>query len=137
MDDDVHKQMVFERNRKSKGVAYLFWLFTGWFGGHRFYAGKTKSAAVQLILTLTGVGFLVTFFWWLADSILIPGMVNERNFETLQMIRGPVRGPNGARLQDEEPRPAMPQLDQKREAMLSELRSTGYKKERSDPSGLY
>jgi len=134
MDDNLHKQMVFEENRRSKGVAYLLWLFTGWFGGHRFYAGKTKSAAVQLVLTLTGIGFLVTFFWWLADSILIPGMINESNFETLEMIRG---GPMDARPEGEPPIPSTPQLDHKREAMLNELRSTGYKKERRDPTNLY
>jgi hypothetical protein len=45
--------------------AVLLCLFFGFFGAHRFYVGKTRSAIVQL-LTLGGLGV-----WALADLILI------------------------------------------------------------------
>ena len=51
-------------------VVYLIlaW-FLGVFGAHRFYAGKTGSAIVMLILTCTIVGMLITCVWWLIDLI--------------------------------------------------------------------
>lgn len=33
-------------------MAYVFWLFLGLFGAHRFYLGKRKSALAQLFLTV-------------------------------------------------------------------------------------
>ena len=46
----------------------LLWLF-GFFGAHRFYAGKTVSGVVMLILTCTIYGALITAVWWLFDLI--------------------------------------------------------------------
>ncbi|WP_234027261.1 TM2 domain-containing protein [Erythrobacter sp. KY5] len=137
MDDNLHKQMVFEENRKSTGVAYLLWLFLGWFGVHRFYTGNTKSGAIQLVLTLTGIGFLlVTFWWWLFDALLVPGLVNERNRNTIDMINASMSYRDGEHV--EEPRRIETEADRKREAMLEDLRQTGYRKERrSDFSQLY
>ncbi|MEH6633499.1 MAG: TM2 domain-containing protein [Halopseudomonas aestusnigri] len=43
---------------KSLPIAYLLWLFTGVFGGHRWYLGKRWSAATILISSLF-------FFFWL------------------------------------------------------------------------
>ena len=40
-------------------------VFTGFFGGHRFYAGKTGSA-IGMIFTIGGLGL-----WWVYDCILI------------------------------------------------------------------
>ena len=136
MDDNLYKQMMFEENRKSKAVAYLLWLFTGWFGVHRIYSGNTKSGVTQLVLTLTGVGFVVVFFWWLLDFFLVSGMVNDQNRETLAMLNAPTPGApdqSGAPRQRREV-----ELDPKREAMLEDLRQTGYRKQRrNDYSRLY
>ena len=136
VDEDLKKQMLFEQNEKSKGVAYLLWLFLGWLGVHRMYAGKTKSGIAQMLLSFTVVGFvLVTLWWWIIDAFLIPGMINERNLKTIEMIYGPLKQDSAG---DDAPRDAQGELDSKRQAMLEDLRATGYKKERRDEiSRLY
>ncbi|WP_252260224.1 TM2 domain-containing protein [Erythrobacter aurantius] len=136
VDEDLKKQMLFEQNEKSKGVAYLLWLFLGWLGVHRMYAGKTKSGIAQMLLSFTVVGFvLVTLWWWIIDAFLIPGMINERNLKTIDMIYGPEKKGGAA---PGEPGQIPTELDAKRQAMLEDLRATGYKKERRDSfSELY
>lgn len=136
MDDNLQKQMLFEQNEKSKGVAYILWLLFGWLGVHRFYAGKTKSGLAQLLLTLSVVGFvLVSLWWWLIDAFLIPDMINERNLKTIDMIYGPEREENA---EETEERELPVELDEKRQRMLEDLRTTGYRKERRDEiSRLY
>jgi TM2 domain-containing membrane protein YozV len=57
--------------------AYLLWFFLGPFGGHRFYLGRKGSAIVQLILSLTIVGLLITLPWWLIDAFLVGGICRE------------------------------------------------------------
>ena len=87
--DDAQKLMLYDASKKSVLVAYLLWSFLGSVGAHRFYAGKTRSAVVMLLLflvswplTLILVGF-VTFaiagLWWLIDAFLIPGMIEDYN----------------------------------------------------------
>ncbi len=44
---------------------FFLCLFPGWLGAHRFYAGKFKSGAIQLV-TLGGLGF-----WALFDLIML------------------------------------------------------------------
>lgn len=85
------RQMNFDANKKSMGVAYLLWFFFGGFGGHRFYAGRTQSAAIQLglvvMIYVLGLAVNPAFFmlglatgiWMLADAFLIPGMIRDRN----------------------------------------------------------
>ncbi|QFT77099.1 TM2 domain-containing protein [Erythrobacter sp. THAF29] len=132
MDDDLHKQMVFEANRKSVGITYLLWFFLGFFGAHRFYAGSTKTGVAQLLLALSIVGWLVLIPWLLVDLVLIPGMVREENMKTINTLT--YGDPDGAQ-------PARPRVqteaDRKREAMLEDLRATGYKKQHRDNSHLY
>ncbi|MFL0357284.1 TM2 domain-containing protein [Erythrobacter sp. GH1-10] len=132
MNEDMHKQMVFEANRKSVGIAYLLWLFLGAFGVHRFYAGSTKTGIAQLLLAISIVGWLVLIPWLLADLVLIPGLIRDRNMETISLLtHGDPAGPAP-------PQPkAQAKLDPKREAMLEDLRATGYRKERRDSSHLY
>jgi hypothetical protein len=50
---------------KSRLAAFLLALFTGIFGGHRFYVGKIGSGILQLC-TIGGLGI-----WWLADMVLV------------------------------------------------------------------
>jgi len=54
---------------KSVVVYFLLLWFFGLLGAHRFYAGKTGSAVLMLILTCTVFGILVTSIWWLVDLI--------------------------------------------------------------------
>lgn len=134
------KEMVFEANEKSKGVAYLLWLVFGWLGVHRFYAGKTGSGLAQLLLTLSAVGFVVTFVWWIVDAFKIPEMINEHNLGVIDMIYGPERSvaEKSEQFADGRNRELPNETDERRQAMLDDLRQTGYRKERPDPiSRLY
>ena len=82
------------RNEKSVMVAYLLWFFLGGFSAHRFYAGATVSACIQLFLNIGGLfmvmggaasndvgsmgfGFLMIVsagLWLFIDIFLIPGL---------------------------------------------------------------
>ena len=68
-----------EANKKTALVAYILWFFLGLFGAHNFYLKRTGVAVAQLILSLTIVGMLITFFWVLVDAFLIPGWVRNQN----------------------------------------------------------
>ena len=61
--------------RGSGRVAFVFWLFLGLVGGHRYYLGRVPTAILQT-LTLGGLGV-----WWLLDLLLLPGMVRSANGE--------------------------------------------------------
>jgi TM2 domain-containing membrane protein YozV len=65
------------KKQKSTGTAWLLWFFTGGFGGHRFYVGKTGTA-VGMLLTLGGLGI-----WTFIDLFLVNGMVKNAN-ETIE-----------------------------------------------------
>ncbi|WP_276651260.1 TM2 domain-containing protein [Corynebacterium vitaeruminis] len=54
-------------------VAYVLWLFLGFFGAHRFYLGENVGGVLQL-LTVGGAGL-----WWMLDVALIPGLVDSAN----------------------------------------------------------
>lgn len=86
---DTQAMMAFESSKKSAGTAYLLWFFTGGFGGHRFYLGRTGSAVAQLCLTIFGIltaVLIVGFFllaavgiWLLVDLFTIGGLVEDHN----------------------------------------------------------
>ncbi|MCQ2582204.1 MAG: NINE protein [Alphaproteobacteria bacterium] len=59
---------------KSIWVYLILCWFLGIFGAHRFYAHKTGSAVVMLILTCTFYGIIITGIWSLVD--LIVGICN-------------------------------------------------------------
>lgn len=84
---DVQQQILVEQRisnaRPSAGVAYLLAIFLGVFGAHRFYLGRTGSALVMLLLTITVLGVAITTVWTLVDLFLIPGMIRE-NIEILR-----------------------------------------------------
>jgi TM2 domain-containing membrane protein YozV len=82
---DMRALIMFEANKKNVGVAYALWFFLGYFGAHNFYLGRTTIAVVQLLLSLTIAGLLVTFFWTLVDAFLIPGWVRRENSQLLWM----------------------------------------------------
>ncbi len=86
---DTQALMAFESNKKSVGLAFVFWFFLGGLGGHRFYLGRTGSAVAQLLLSIFGwltvvVGFGLLLLvplgiWLLVDAFLISGMVQAHN----------------------------------------------------------
>lgn len=58
---------------KSKGVAYLLWLFLGLFGVHCFYLGKVGKGILYLCTAgVFGVG-------WLIDLFTLSGQVDVYN----------------------------------------------------------
>ena len=79
LSNDTRVLMLFDANKKIAVVAYILWLFLGWFGGHNFYLGRTGVAITQLILTLTVIGWLITIIWVFVDDFLIPSWVRREN----------------------------------------------------------
>jgi GYF domain 2/TM2 domain len=69
-------QIIVEPNHSnrvnmSKGVLAIACWFVGCFGVHRFLAGKTGSGIVQLILSLTFIGLVISVPWVIIDFIMI------------------------------------------------------------------
>lgn len=58
-------------SEKSLVVTVLLVLFGGVIGLHRFYAGKTGTAVVMLILSISLIGLLVSSPWALIDLITV------------------------------------------------------------------
>jgi len=79
LSNDTRVLILFEANKKIAVVAYILWVFLGWFGGHNFYLGRIGVAVAQLILTLTVVGWLITIIWVFVDGFLIPSWVRDQN----------------------------------------------------------
>ncbi|MCL6456860.1 MAG: TM2 domain-containing protein [Gorillibacterium sp.] len=81
---DARELMLLDSEVKNQGknmvVAYVLWYFLGVVGGHRFYMGKTGSAVVQLILSITVVGLIVTLIWWIVDAFQLHNWVKEHNY---------------------------------------------------------
>ncbi|GGN90682.1 hypothetical protein GCM10010112_76270 [Actinoplanes lobatus] len=59
--------------RKDARTAYLIWVFSGIFGGHRFYLGDT-GRSIAMLFTLGGLGV-----WTLIDLLFIRGRVRAVN----------------------------------------------------------
>ena len=133
MDDEYRQQLVFEKNLKSVPVAYLLWLFLGGLGVHRFYAGDTTGGLVRLLLSMTFFGLAIVIFLWIYDAFRIPGLIQDRNRETLELMGLSDPQPHS----DAAPLPAKNETDQRRAAMLEDLRKTGYRKERRSLDDLY
>ena len=75
--DVVEIDMRTDEEARSPFVAYALWFFLGWFGVHRFYAGRPKSGLAMALLTVSMVGFVGSFFWWMADSIGLGRILQE------------------------------------------------------------
>ncbi|WP_049642807.1 TM2 domain-containing protein [Candidatus Rhodobacter oscarellae] len=88
----TQQQMLVEQrvgnDSKSILVAYLLAIFFGGFGIHRFYLGRSGSAAAMLIMFVLGwvtfaivVGIILLIavgIWVIVDLFLIPGMVESQ-----------------------------------------------------------
>jgi TM2 domain-containing membrane protein YozV len=89
LSTDARTMLMFEMNKKEVCVAYALWFFLGYFGAHNFYLKRTVIAVVQLLLTLTIVGVVITFLWTLADAFLIPGLVRRDNYRLALTLGAP------------------------------------------------
>ena len=58
-------------NEKSWVAALLLCFFLGGFGAHRFYTGHTGTGVLQLVLTITLIGAIISGPWILIDLISI------------------------------------------------------------------
>ena len=79
LSKDARTLLLYDANRKSAVIAYILWFFLGWFGAHNFYLGRNGVGIAQVLLTITVIGWLVTFVWVLIDAFLIPGWVRRSN----------------------------------------------------------
>ena len=87
--NDATAMMRYDAEKRSVLVAYILWFVLGWFAVHRFYAGRTGSGIIMLLvslvswaLTAVAVGYLGLFLiglWLFVDAFLIPGMVRSYN----------------------------------------------------------
>lgn len=60
----------YHNTEKSIAIYLVLCWFLGCFGVHRFYAHKTGSAIIMLILGLTLFGLIITCIWALIDFII-------------------------------------------------------------------
>ncbi len=133
VDHEQHIDEAFEANSKSVLAAYLLWFFFGMFSVHRFYAGKTKSGVVRLILLLIPfIGWAILTLLWIIDLFLIPSMIGEQNLKTINLIKTGASGAAPGQNNRDKPRPVLTEADKRREAMIEDLRASGYRKERRD-----
>lgn len=105
MDSPTREQMIFEANRKSTGASYLLWFFLGFFGAHRFYLGRTKSAIAQLLLCFSIVGIIPLAFWWLIDAFLIPDIARSENMKVIESLNHGRLGPQDSNRLTRPPEP--------------------------------
>lgn len=66
-------QSEFDEKKKTSGIMFLLWWFTGGIGGHRYYLGDI-GYAIGMTLTLGGLGV-----WTLIDVFFISKRLNEKN----------------------------------------------------------
>ncbi len=72
------KRQEKEISQKSATTAALLALFLGYYGVHNFYLGYKSKAIIQLILTLSLLGFFISGVWAIAEAIMLfSGRINE------------------------------------------------------------
>jgi TM2 domain-containing membrane protein YozV len=76
-EDMIAIELRTDEESKAPFQAYVLWFFLGWLGAHRFYIRHSKSGLAMLLLSLSLVGFPISFFWWLFDSVRLGGLLQE------------------------------------------------------------
>ena len=79
LSKDARTLLLYDANRKSAVIAYILWFFLGWFGAHNFYLGRKGVGIAQVLLTISVIGWFITFVWVVVDAFLIPGWVRRQN----------------------------------------------------------
>lgn len=70
-------QYMIAVSQKETGLAYLFWLFFGFVGGHQFYLGKTGRGLLYLFtFGIIGLGTLI-------DLFTLPSQVRQVNAQRM------------------------------------------------------
>jgi TM2 domain-containing membrane protein YozV len=81
-DEDKPKYVIVPptSSPKSRAATFLLCFFLGGFGAHRFYVGRPVSAVIQLFLTCSMIGLVVSAPWVLVDLVFIAwGNFPDRN----------------------------------------------------------
>lgn len=71
---------------KSPLIGLILGIFLGAFGIDRFYKGNIGLGIAKLILTLTVYGFVISFFWSIADLFLVWKGIKKDNLQKIQSI---------------------------------------------------
>lgn len=93
MNQTAREIMLYDAQKKSTGVAYLWWFLLGFLGAHRFYLKRPGSGIAQAIANIGGTwlafrdmgntaGWVLAVIgglWVLVDVFLIPGMARAYN----------------------------------------------------------
>ena len=93
MNQTAREIMLYDAQKKSSGVAYLWWFLLGFLGAHRFYLKRPGSGIAQATANIGGTwlafrdmgntaGWVLAVIgglWVLVDMFLIPGMVRANN----------------------------------------------------------
>lgn len=78
-------QSELDKKKKSKGIMYALWFFTGGVGGHRYYLGDILYA-IGMTVTLGGLGV-----WALIDVFLIGKRLEKKTeeleYEIIQQVK--------------------------------------------------
>ena len=88
LSKDTRTLLLYDANRKSAVIAYILWFFLGWFGAHNFYLGRKGVGIAQVLLTISVIGWFITFVWVVVDAFLIPGWVRRENNLLLMQLGG-------------------------------------------------
>jgi TM2 domain-containing membrane protein YozV len=75
--DIVEIESLVDSQAKKPFTAYALWFFLGWFGAHRFYAGRAKSGFGMMALSLSMIGLPISIFWWMADAVVLGSILEE------------------------------------------------------------
>lgn len=75
--DLTHIESLVDDQAKKPFTAYVLWFFLGWFGAHRFYAGRRSSGFAMAGLSLSIIGFPIALVWWLTDAIVLGSILSE------------------------------------------------------------
>lgn len=75
--DMAEIESIVDQQAKKPLPAYALWFFLGWFGAHRFYAGRSKSGLGMALLSMSIIGFPISLFWWMADAVMLGSIIEE------------------------------------------------------------
>jgi TM2 domain-containing membrane protein YozV len=76
-EDMIAIELRADEECKGAFQAYVFWFFLGLVGAHRFYVGHQKTGLLMAILTCSMIGLPISILWWLADSVLLGGLLQQ------------------------------------------------------------